>query len=147
MNQPTTAQKILRVIAILSIIGAVITMILAGILLFSGGYYSANGTEIDGMTAVEAGVSVAMVGVITLVEGIISLLEGILGLRAAKDNKKIMPVWILSIIGLAGAVISGLTTVFGGGADASAYGTVVGSLVGSGLMFWLANTIKQEAGK
>lgn len=148
MKQPTTAQKILRVLSIISIVGAVLTMVLAAFFLFGGGYYSAAGEAVDGMTAAEVGGMAFFVGICALVEGIVCLVEGILGIRASGDNQKIMPVWVLSIIGLIGAVISCASNLFSGQQlSASTIGSIVGSLLGSGLMLWLANTIKKEAGK
>ena len=147
MNQPTKAQKILRILSIISIVGAVLTLVMSAFFFFGGGVYAASGEAVEGMTAAEVSGVAIFVGLCSLVEGIISLIEGILGLRAAKDNQKIMPVWVLAVIGLIGAAISCVANLFGGQMDASTVGTIIGSLVCSGLMFWLANTIKTEAGK
>ena len=42
-----------------------------------------------------------IVAVISILAAVVSILTGALGVRAANDNQKIMPVWILSIIALA----------------------------------------------
>lgn len=47
-----------------------------------------------------------IVAVISILAAVVSILTGALGVRAANDNQKIMPVWILSIIALASAVVS-----------------------------------------
>ena len=102
-----------------------------------------------GLTAEEAGsvgVASAALGVasaLIIIGAIVSIIEGVLGLRAAKDNQKIMPVWVLAIIGLVGAVISLIMSIAQGAFNASS----ILSLALSGLMFWIANNIKTEAGK
>lgn len=144
--QPSTSQKILKVISIISVVGAIISIIGAVLMLAGGILFAQSGAEgvVEGMTAAEAGASVAFAGFFTLVEGLICLLEGVLGLRAAKDSRKIMPVWIIAVIGLAAGIISLVMTVFRGGVDASQYGSLIGSVASSALMFWLANNIRKQ---
>lgn len=144
--QRSTSQKILKVISIISVVGAIIAIIGAVLMLAGGILFAQSGAEgvVEGMTAAEAGASVAFAGFFTLVEGLICLLEGVLGLRAAKDSRKIMPVWIIAVIGLAAGIISLVMTVFRGGVDASQYGSLIGSVASSALMFWLANNIKKQ---
>ena len=145
--QPSRAQKILKFLSILSIVGAVLNLGLAFMLIFGGGLYAAEGTGAEGMTAAEMGTMAAGVGMATVFEAIIGLVEGWLGLRAAMDNSKIMPVWVIAVIGLVGGFIALAMAFFGGNTSAQTVGSAVGSLAASGLMFWLANTIKTEAGK
>ena len=144
--QRSTSQKILKVISIISVVGAIIAIIGAVLMLAGGILFAQSGAEgvVEGMTAAEAGASVAFAGFFTLVEGLICLLEGVLGLRAAKDSRKIMPVWIIAVIGLAAGIISLVMTVFRGGVDASQYGSLIGSVASSALMFWLANNIRKQ---
>ena len=144
--QRSTSQKILKVISIISVVGAIISIIGAVLMLAGGILFAQSGAEgvVEGMTAAEAGASVAFAGFFTLVEGLICLLEGVLGLRAAKDSRKIMPVWIIAVIGLAAGIISLVMTVFRGGVDASQYGSLIGSVASSALMFWLANNIRKQ---
>ena len=144
--QRSTSQKILKVISIISVVGAIIAIIGAVLMLAGGILFAQSGAEgvVEGMTAAEAGASVAFAGYFTLVEGLICLLEGVLGLRAAKDSRKIMPVWIIAVIGLAAGIISLVMTVFRGGVDASQYGSLIGSVASSALMFWLANNIRKQ---
>ena len=144
--QRSTSQKILKVISIISVVGAIISIIGAILLLAGGIFYAQSGPEgaIEGMTAAEAGAAVGAVGFFTLIEGLICLLQGVLGLRAAKDSRKVMPVWIIAVIGLAAGIISLVMTVFRGGVDASQYGSLIGSVASSALMFWLANNIRKQ---
>lgn len=102
-----------------------------------------------GVTAADAGmlsVATSMMAVILIVAAAVSILEGVLGIRAAKDASKIMPVWILAIIGLVGAVITIIVSIANGSFAANAVSNII-TLVIDGLMFWIANNIKTEAGK
>ena len=102
-----------------------------------------------GVTAADAGmlsVATSMMAVILIVAAAVSILEGVLGIRAANDASKIMPVWILAIIGLVGAVITIIASIANGSFAANAVSNII-TLVIDGLMFWIANNIKTEAGK
>lgn len=57
-----------------------------------------------------------------------------------------MPVWILAIIGLVGAVITIIASIANGSFAANAVRNII-TLAIDGLMFWIANNIKAEAGK
>ena len=147
----SNSQKIIRVISIFDIIGAVL-ILLMGLMAIMGGALVGvgGGTEqvVEGMTAAEAGGLASLLGVFMLIPGVVSLITGILGIRASNDASKIMPVWVLSIIGLVLQVIS-LISSFTGGAPVDA-STIMGSIVSvgiAGLMFWAANNVKAEAGK
>ena len=117
-----------------------LTILLVGV----GGQGTILAGHLLAMTAAEAGAAVGAVGFFTLIEGLICLLQGVLGLRAAKDSRKVMPVWIIAVIGLAAGIISLVMTVFRGGVDASQYGSLIGSVASSALMFWLANNIRKQ---
>lgn len=147
------SQKILRVISIIDIVGGVLMLILGLMTTVAGGLLggAAGSATLD---LVEEGIDPSDVGalsmlttalaVIVIVEAIISIIEGVLGLRAAKDATKIMPVWILAIITLVASAI-GLIMVFVNGTFASDGITSICTLVMDGLMFWIANNIKNEA--
>lgn len=148
------SQKFLRVVSIISVIGAVISLILAALMIFGGVMFGAadpsEAAEVladTDMTQVEAGAAVSAVGIIMVFEGLFSLIQGILGLRAAKDNQKIMPVWWISVISLALDALSLVTNLFSGSLTGETATSVISSLVVSALMFWIANNIKKEAGK
>lgn len=145
--QRSGSQKVLRVLSILSIVLSVLSFAMAVMMIFGGGLYSAEGDPVGDMSAAEAGATFASVGFATLIEGIIGLIQGILGLRASNDNTKIMPVWILAVTGLGLGVVGLLITLVGGGASAENIGSSIGSILGSGIMFMLANNIKKEAGR
>ena len=139
------SQKVLRVLSILIIIGAVITLVGAIVLIAGYGFYAASGEAIEGYTAAEAGTLTIAGGASLLVSGVVDLIEGIFGLRAAKDEQKIMPLWILAAVGLGLAALS-LVLGFVNGMDSSRLASDITSIVSSGLMFWIANNIKTQAG-
>lgn len=143
------SQKFLKVISIIDIIlGA--GMVLLGIFAFVGGAaigsmdaatLASEGIDADAQAISMAALSIA--AVISIGYGAISIIEGILGVRAANDPSKIMPVWILAIIGLAGSVITvimGLLNISGMTFQFSQLITVAIN----GFMFWIANNIKNQ---
>ena len=147
----SNSQKIIRVISIFDIIGAVL-ILLMGLMAIMGGALVGvgGGTEqvAEGLTAAEAGGIASMLGVAMLAPGIVSDITGILGIRASNDASKIMPVWVLAIVDLVLQVLS-LISSFASGAPMDA-SSIIGSIVGvgiAGLMFWAANNVKAEAGK
>ncbi len=146
------SQKVLLVISIINIVSGVFALIGALMSLLMGGAVSgATLLEIEraGVTvndALAASAALSIVGVASLILGAIALLEGILGIRAANDKNKIMPVWVLSIIGLGISVLAFVASIFNGSFGANLVSNLC-SLVGSGLMFWIANNIKVETGK
>ena len=152
--QRTGFQKALLVVSVLSIIGAVLN-ILGGLGLMGGGALlggSAASAELEAAAA-EAGTTTTGIaatfiggGLGVVAAGILSGIEGVLGIRAANDATKIKPVWIIAVIGLVLAVL-GLVLTFGMGLNTPEnIGSAVGSIIGNGLMFWIANSIKVQAG-
>ncbi|MBQ9022132.1 MAG: hypothetical protein IJ113_09025 [Eggerthellaceae bacterium] len=149
--QPTGSQTGLKVISILDIIGGIF-LALTGFVLFAGGAVigadpsvaseATAGTGMDSSTVVGLATGI---GLVLVVSAIITLVMGILGLRAAKDNQKVKPVWFLAIIALVVSVISFISNIIGG-ADTSTIGSSLGGLIMPALTFWLANNVKKEAG-
>ena len=150
----SSSQKGLRIMAILSIIGAVLVIIFGA--LFGGigatMLSTADPSDVAQLTA-ETGMSqqeltgvVGGLGIGTLIGGIVSLICGILCLRAANDNTKIMPAWVIAIISLVANVVSIIMT-FANGTFSQNVASSIGGLVFSVLTFYFANNIKAEAGK
>ena len=143
------SQKALFVISILNIIGGGISILFAIMTGVAGGMVGAASSAqlveagVDSSTQALAAGGLTIITLIAIISGAIGLIEGILGVRAANDNQKIMPVWVLAIIGLVFSVISIIMAIVQGNFQLS---SLVG-LVLSGLMFWIANNIKTEAGK
>ena len=151
--QRSGSQKALLVFSILNIIGAVIALV-GGIGMMMGGVLvgtvdPAETAEVvaeTGLTQSEIGVFAGLIGIVLIFSGIISLIMGILGIRAANDNQKIMPVWVLAIIQLVLCVIS-LITILANGTFASQGPSEIVSVIFAVIILWLANNIKREAGK
>ena len=151
--QRSRSQKVLLVLSILSIISAVIVLA-GGLILMVGGaaFGAADSAEAasvlegSGITQGEAGLLASGAGLVIICEGIVELIMGILDIRAANDNRKIMPVWVISIIELILSAISLITTIVNG-SFATQSVSVIATLVFAGLMMWIANNIKMEAGR
>ena len=143
------SQKVIRILSIINIIGAVLFIIL-GFMVIAGGALAgaSGGSEIvaEGITAAEAGGLVSIGGIVFVVIGIIEMLIGILGIRASNDASKIMPVWWLSLISLVMQVAGLVATFVQGGGTNGIIGTIA-SIAVAALMFWAANNVKAEAGK
>ena len=147
------SQKVLLVLSIINIIVAVLAL-LSGLLVMLGG--AAVGTipasdaaaalEGTGVTQGEAGALVGIAGFVIVFSGVIELVVGILGVRAANDNQKIMPVWVLAIVQLVLYAISLISIIAGGSFGTQGVSAIV-SLVVAFLIVWLANNIKKEAGR
>ena len=149
--QRSGSQKFLLVISIIDIVVGAFALIGAILLIMGGGMVAADPTVLadSGLTADEAGIAsgaFSFLGLVSLFTGAIGLLEGILGIRAANDNQKIMPVWVLSLIGLIGSVVGVVMSIANGSIGAQAV-NLIAMLAGSALMFWVANNIKRQAGK
>lgn len=143
------SQKFLKVISIIDIVMGAIVIVASFAAVFMGGVASmaspdlvASG-ELDASQAALASGAMSILGVFGIIVGAVTVVEGVLGVRAANDPSKIMPVWILSIIGLAANAVSLIMAFVQHGNILSA----LLSLVVSGLMLWVANNIKVQAGK
>ncbi len=147
-------QKILRILSIIAIVAGILGLIMgAGIAFISGAATTLNVEGETAATLADAGVTIADVGgaigmgaVVIIIGAICEIISGALGLRAANDNQKIMPVWIFSIIGVVASVV-GLVMAIMDGTLSMENITPVTNLIGSCLMMWISNAIKQEAGK
>ena len=142
------SQKVLLVLSILEIIGAAIALI-TGVMAFVGaGAVLTDASTVAGTGATQdeaAGVFVILSGLL-IVSGVWSLLCGIFGVRAANDNQKIMIVWVFCLIGVILAVV-GIVAAIINGSFGSQVWSLLGTLVFSGIMFFIANNIKKEAGR
>ena len=137
------SQKIVKVLGILSIIGAVVSFIVAIGMFGIGGNGAANLDVNDENAAAGVGIMLVL-GIVMLVEGVVSLVQGIFSLQAAKDATKATPLWIISIIGVVLAVLSVIASFTNGGQDVL---TKIFSLIISCFTFYLANNIKKLGGR
>ncbi|MBQ9069262.1 MAG: hypothetical protein IJ131_09415 [Eggerthellaceae bacterium] len=153
------SQKVLLVVSIINIILSIFVIIGGISVNLAGGLLgaAAESPEVAAEIAVETGGAVTggqlgflaiAGGLAFIIVGVIELLMGILGVRAANDNQKIMPVWILSIISLVLGIIGFIAAIINGSMPnfASVFSNIL-SIAGSALMFWIANNIKVQAGK
>jgi len=146
--QRSGSQKALLVLSIIEIIGAVISLF-SGVLAFMGvGAVLADPSAVAGSGITRdqaAGVFVILSGLL-IITGVWSLLCGIFGVRAANDNQKIMIVWVFCLIGVILAVV-GIIAALINGRFGNQFWSLLWTLVFSGIMFFIANNIKKEAGK
>jgi uncharacterized membrane protein len=146
------SQKVLLVLSILNIVVAVLGLIV-GIMAIAGGALfgavdsseAASALQGTGATQGQVAAGVSLAGLFLLLACVVELIEGILGVRAANDNQKIMPVWVLALIGVIISFIGAMSLAIQG--QFLENPSMVGSLIGSALMFWIANNIKRQAGK
>ena len=146
------SQKALLVISIITIVFACLGL-LASIMTIAGGAMlgsvdSAELTETlegSGITQGEVAGMFTLGGLMLLIVSLVELIEGILGVRAANDNQKIMPVWVLTLIGIILSAIGVIYQAVQG--QLLADPSVIASLILSVLLFWIANNIKVQAGK
>ena len=130
--QRSGAQKLLLVLSVLIILVALI-VILGGLL--------------ASVSAAAAGPLAMIGGVALLIYGGLELAMGVLGIRASRDNTKVVPVWILSLISLLLGVIGFVLGAVGG--SLGDVNNILSRVLGvgfTGLIFWAANTIRREAG-
>lgn len=152
--QRSGSQTALLVLSILNIIAAVLLLLGGLVVMLSGAVLGAvDSSEAaaalagSGITQGEAGVIAGLAGFVVVFAGIIELVLGILGVRAANDNQKIMPVWVLAIIQVVLSVVTLIMDFAGGSFSAQQIGSSVVSLIVAALILWIANNIKKEAGK
>lgn len=150
--QRSGSQKALLVISIITIVFAVIGLILSAMTIAGGALVGAIDSneaaevlEGTGVTQGQVAAGIGFVGIVLLIGCVIELIEGILGVRAANDNQKIMPVWVLAIIGLVISFIGAMFLAVQGRLTDSP-STII-TLVMSALMLWIATNIKKQAGR
>ena len=146
------SQKALLVFSIIEIVAAVLALIagigstaLTGMIAGVG----ASTLEEVGLTTTEQAMGVTAMGLLSaaiIISAIWSLLCGIFGIRAANDNQKIMIVWVFTLIGLVLSVIGLIVAIVNGSFGSQAASLII-TLIFDGILFWLANNIKREAGK
>ena len=140
--EKTTSQKALKVISIIMIVLAGITLLLGVGGLVTGGFLGVAGLGTSSGSAAMLGGVAIVASLVIVVSGVIDLLIGIFGLRGANDPRKIGTFYVLAIIGLAFAVLSALGTVIGG--DWSSMGSAIIGLILPGVCVLLAYNIKKE---
>ena len=138
--EKSTSQKIVKVLGVLSIIGAVLCLIGAAGMFGVGGFgaLSVDPEDSEMATGVFA---LFLGGFLLLISGISELVQGVFSLRAAKDARKATPLWVISIISLILSVIA-LVSSFGKGSQEVL--SAVFSVIVSAVILYLANNIKKQ---
>ena len=143
------SQKALLVISIIEIVFAVlafITAIASGVLTGMVAGINPADAGLDSETVAMGGAALGLVTAGIVISAIWSLLCGIFGIRAANDNQKIMIVWVFTLIGVILGVVGIIAALVNGSFGSQAFSLIL-SLILDGVLFWIANNIKREAGK
>ena len=138
----TTAQKILKIVGILTILGAICTIVLGGLAVF--GTKSAvesdpsimNGTDADNVGILVIG------GIGLLVAGLINRVTGILSVLSSKNGKFAKTTFILTLVSVVYSVANSLANYSKEGFNTSNVISLVVELVLSILVCVAANTAK-----
>lgn len=142
--QKSSSQKALKVISIIMIVFAGLTLALSLLTLIGGGAMGFVGASGADDSTLLVGGMVMVLGMIMLVGGGINLVIGIFGLRGANNPQKIGVFYVLSIIGVVWAVINALVTIAGTSMDASSLISVICGLILPVACCALAFSIKKE---
>lgn len=109
------SQKALKVISIVLIIWAIITILIGAFLAAGSAMPGMSDQSIDvSGTALSASSAALALGVGTVVGGVINFIIGFLGLRGAKNPKKIGAFLVLCIIGLVLGIVGIVLNVMNG---------------------------------
>lgn len=147
------SQKFLLVISIINIVFAAFGII-GGIMGVLGGALvgAADPSEVSSalsgtnMTQGQASGMVVAMFLVVLLASAVELVVGILGVRAANDNQKIMPVWVLALVQVILYAVGLIGSIVGGSFGTDGLSGVLSLLFGI-LLFWVANNIKKQAGR
>ncbi|MDO4538590.1 MAG: hypothetical protein Q4B54_10550 [Coriobacteriales bacterium] len=150
------SQKFLLVVSIINIVFGALAVIM-GLLAMTGGAVigAVNTPEVTsafdeaGMAQSTAAALVMGGSMLIIITSVIDIVIGILGVRAANDNQKIMPVWVLCLIDLVLTIIGVIVSLVQNGSLGSGSSMLsnILSIAMTVLMFYAANNIKREAGK
>lgn len=142
--QKSSSQKALKVISIIMIVFAGLTLALSLLTFIGAGAISYMGVSDSTNTTLLAGGMMMILGIGILVGGGINLAIGIFGLRGANNPQKIGVFYVLSIIGVVWALINALATIAGSSMDASSLISVICGLILPIVCLALAYSIKKE---
>ena len=142
----TGSQKAIKVLSIIVIVVAILS-ILAGIITFTGGMANVMAgadasTAEQQQLALGAGLLFVLAGG-AIVSGVIDLVVGLLGLRGAKDPNKIMPFFVIAIIGAVFAVLNLVGCLASGQAGGTDIASAVVQLVLMVVCVVLANNVRK----
>lgn len=142
----TGSQKAIKVLSIIVIVVAILSIV-AGLVTCAGGAAGvmagadASAAE-QQQLALGAGVLFVLAGG-ALVSGVIDLIVGLLGLRGAKDPNKIMPFFVIAIIGAVFAVLNLIGCFTSGQLDGTSIASAVVQLALMVVCVILANNVRK----
>ena len=156
--QRSGSQKFLLVVSVITIILSIFIIISGVVINVAGGFFGGTSEAVElanslsdetgtAITSSQIGGIATFTGMLMIINGIVDLILGILGVRAANDNQKIMPVWVLALISLVLDAIGIVMMLVNGPLDANNILTALVGLACSALLFWVANNIKKQAGR
>lgn len=142
----TGSQKAIKVVSIIVIIVSILS-ILAGLASCVGGFAGVAASEgasqsDQEMLALGAGLLFVLGGT-AIVSGVIDLIVGLLGLRGAKNPDKIMPFFVIAIIGVVFAVLNLAGCFTSGQLDGTSIVSAIVQLALMALCVYLANNVRK----
>ena len=137
-----SSRKILKIVGIVTIIGAVFTLIGGLLMVVGGGAIGVASPEVQTDTDLQTGVGALIAGgAIVIISGIVSLISGIVSVKASKENRYGKPAWIFAIIGIVLAVINGVSSI-SSGVTFTGILSVLLNIALNVMIYFAANTIK-----
>lgn len=141
----TGSQKAIKVLSIIVIVVAILSIV-AGLVTCAGGaagvMAGADASAAEQQLALGTGVLFVLAGG-ALVSGIIDLIVGLLGLRGAKDPNKIMPFFVIAIIGAVFAALNLIGCFTSGQLDGTSIASAVVQLALMVVCVILANNVRK----
>lgn len=143
--QKSSSQKALKVISIIMIVFAGLTLAFGLLTIAGGGAAGYMGVDTADDDAVMLGGMVMILGFMVVVSGIVNLVVGIFGVRGANNPQKIGVFYVLSIIGVVWGVINAAGSLWmNPSIDANAVVSAICGLVLPVACLALAHSIKKE---
>ena len=138
------AKKILKIVGVLTIIGAVISIIVGASSLFGSGIAFNNIVDVQVDEDLQKGVALLFfIGLTIIILALFNVVQGILSLMASKNNKYASLAWLLSIIYLVFITGSCMILLFQDSLDGK---IILGSLISiaiSACTCYSANIVKK----
>lgn len=142
----SASRKLLKIVSLITILSG-ISYLVAGLLIAGLGLFGGSEPIVaDGGASLDARVAGASLAVLAAASAAAYLLLGLLGLRAANVPSKVGPVYLLSMVGIALAVVNVLYWAWQGFStiDWGSAGNLLFTAAESVLIFVLARNIKKE---
>ncbi len=137
------ARKILKVAGIITIIGAIISLIMGILVVYGSGDVALTDPEVKTDADYQEMVGYFIISGIALgIAGVCSLIEGVFSILASKNGKYGKICWIFSIISVVTSLYHGIANLFKGEFKWSNLLSLLVSLALNALVLVAANTVK-----